>query len=191
MTVSQSHTLESKRCVLRHVTKEDIPHVFSATRYTGFNDGMVWDPPAEADELLQPYLDSCDAWLSGLAYVFTIETHQKVFIGRISIRATDSDGLWNLGFWTHPEHQGQGYMTEAVERVLQFGFDELSATEIEACHASWNEASGKVLVRCGLTWREHITQGFKKRGRWVPEERLSTIKPAEQVMPPKSDRAGG
>jgi len=82
-------------------------------------------------------------------------------------------------------------MTEAVESVLKFGFEELSAAEIEACHASWNEASKKVLLRCGMSWREHIPQGFKKRGKWVAEERLSKIKPAEQGVPVKSDRVGG
>ena len=173
MIVDSNHMLKTERCFLRHVTEEDIPHVFSATRYDGFNEGMVWDAPAEPSELLKPYQDNCEAWLSGRAYVFTIETHELTFIGRISIRTTDSEGLWNIGFWTHPEKQGQGYMTEALARVLRFGFEDLSATEIEGCHASWNEASRKVLTKCGMKWREHISQGFQKRGEWVAEERLS------------------
>lgn len=173
MLVDRHHKLKTKRCLLRHVTEDDIPHVFSASQVAGFNDGMVWDPPTKPDELLKPYRDNCDAWSSGRAYVFTIESFEQIFIGRVSIRSTESEGLWNIGFWTHPNHQSQGYMTEVVQRILKFGFEDLSATEIEACHASWNEASKKVLERCGMTWREHIPQGFKKRGEWIAEERLS------------------
>lgn len=176
MPIEPDYQLKTKRCILRHVTEKDIPYVFSASRIAGFNDGMQWDPPSSPDDLIEPYKNSCKAWLTGNTYVFTIESHQGIFIGRISIRKTNTDGLWNIGFWTHPDHQNQGYMTESVSCVLNFGFDELSANEIEACHASWNGASKKVLERCDMLWREHIEKGFKKRGEWVAEERLSVTK---------------
>ncbi len=171
--IEQNHQIKTERCILRHVSKEDIPQVFDATRVKGFNDGMVWDPPANPQELLQPFKDNCEAWRTGTAYVFTIETHDGAFIGRISIRSTKSKGLWSLGFWTHPRFQGMGYMSESVRGILEFGFNRLSAKEIEACHASWNVASQRVLEKCGFTWREHIEQGFKKKGDWVAEDRLS------------------
>ena len=178
MNVARSRILKTERCLLRHVTEADIPHVFSATQHDGFNEGMVWDAPLDPSELVEAYKDNCEAWFSGRAYVFTIETHQQTFVGRISIRATDLEGLWNVGFWTHPEHQGRGYMTEALKRLLSFGFDELLAREIEGCHASWNEASKKVLTKCGMIWREHIPQGFMKHGEWIAEERLSIFQEA-------------
>jgi [ribosomal protein S5]-alanine N-acetyltransferase len=47
--------------------------------------------------------------------------------------------VWNLGFWTHPEYQGRGYLTESVLAILEFGFGDEStednrsgATQIEA-----------------------------------------------------------
>ncbi|MCZ6907390.1 MAG: hypothetical protein O7G28_08910 [Deltaproteobacteria bacterium] len=33
------------RCLLRCVTEDDLEHVWTATRYPGFNDGMRWNPP--------------------------------------------------------------------------------------------------------------------------------------------------
>ncbi len=35
-------------------------------------------------------------------------------------------------------------MTEALGGILKFGFEELSATQIEACHSLWNRGSEKV-----------------------------------------------
>ena len=170
---SRDFQLITARCRLRHVSKADIPHIFSASQVTGFNDGMVWDPPAEPSELLESYQWYCEAWKKGTAYIFTIESHQGDFIGRISIRSTETSGLWNLGFFTHPKQQRQGFMTEAVQRILSFSFEELAAEEIEACHASWNEASKRVLEKSDFIWREHLAEGFQKQGQWVPEERLS------------------
>ena len=64
-------------------------------------------------------------------------------------------------------------MTEAVQKIIQFGLHDLEAKEIEAFHASWNKASKRVLEKCGMIWRAHIEAGFQKRGEWVPEERYS------------------
>ena len=177
---STDFTLTTTRCLLRHISEADIPHVFSASRIAGFNHGMVWDPPHEQSELLESHHEFCKAWKEGSAYVFTIESKED-FIGRVSIRSDEKPGLWNLGFWTHPQQQGKGFMTEAVKRILTFGFEQLGAIEIEACHASWNEASKRVLEKSGFIQREHLEQGFQKQGNWVPEERLSIKKSAEPL----------
>ena len=173
MAIDRNHQLNTARCILRHVSEEDIAHVFAATRFEGFNDGMTWDPPQEECDLLAPYRRNCEAWRAGTDYLFTIESHAGEFIGRISIGRTETEGLWNVGFWTHPDDQGKGYMTEALRRVLAFGFDELAACEIAAQCATWNAASRRVMEKVGMVWREQLPQGFKKGDSWVEVDRLS------------------
>jgi len=153
--------------------------IFSATRYKGFNEGMLWEPPANQEELLPPLDRNIDAWKSGKGYAFTIvETSSDTPLGRISIRQTDKEQVWDVGFWTHPASQGQGVMTEVLERVLQFGFEELNAQSVEACHATWNLASEKVLTRNGMVFVKHLEQGFQKKGEWVAENQLSISREA-------------
>jgi [ribosomal protein S5]-alanine N-acetyltransferase len=53
------------RCRLRAPTTEDIPHVFSATRYVGFNDGMLWNATEMPSELEAPLVRSLKAWAEG------------------------------------------------------------------------------------------------------------------------------
>jgi len=176
MRFARDHQLKTERCILRHVREEDIPHIYSATRFKDFNEGMQWEPPAEPDELRIPLESNRRAWEEDSAYVFTIESHQGGFVGRIAIRSTDSERRWDLGFWTQPRFQGMGYMSEAVRRILKFGFDELEAEVIEASHATWNVASRRVLEKCGFVWKEHLEKGFQKRGHWISEERHIIMK---------------
>ena len=122
MRFARDYQLETERCVLRHVSEEDIPHIISATRVAGFNDGMSWEPPANRSELLAPLERNFDAWSDDSAYNFSIESRDGEFLGRIQIRSTELDGLWNLGFWTHPKFQRLGYMPEAVERIWHSAF---------------------------------------------------------------------
>ncbi|EDY84700.1 acetyltransferase, GNAT family [Verrucomicrobiia bacterium DG1235] len=134
---------------------------------------MLWEPPDSEDELIVLYENNKQAWAEGNGYCFTIESKDSAdFIERITIRIQQEKDTWNLGFWTNPERQGQGYMTEAVRHILRFGFIQLQASKIVACHALWNEASEKVLKRSGMSHIRYIEKGFKKHGKWVEENLL-------------------
>ncbi|MEM9984385.1 MAG: GNAT family N-acetyltransferase [Bacteroidota bacterium] len=169
-----THQLSSTRFVFKIPTRESIPFTFSATRFSGFNEGMPWEAPKNLDEMEAPFQQTLAAWNKGEGYSFMIaDRSTQELRGRISIRKTDRASVWNIGFWTHPEHQGKGIMTEAVARILQFGFQELDATRIEAAHATWNQASRKVLMSNKFQFSYHIEQGFLKRGKWVGEDLLA------------------
>lgn len=178
MHIPLSHTISTERLILKHVAEADIPFVFDATRFDGFNDGMQWEPPATPEELLPNLKTTHDAWLSGEGYGFSAWTDEPdpIFVGRLSIRRTEQTDVWDIGYWTHPNLQKKGYTTEAVDALICFGFDQLNAVEIEACYATWNLASGRVLEKTGMVQRAFIEKGFKKRGVWVPEYRMSIYK---------------
>jgi [ribosomal protein S5]-alanine N-acetyltransferase len=177
MLVPISSTIETARCLLRSPSIEDIPHVFSATRFTGFNDGMQWEPPETIEELDEALSESLVAWDEGKIFSFTIAApDSNRLLGRIGIRKTTHPNVWNLGFWTHPEHQGKGYMTESVLAILDFGFEQLGAIQIEASYALWNKNSQRVLEKVGMRSIAYIPHAFQKRGRWVEANKTSITK---------------
>ncbi len=171
--IPRHFTIQTARCRLRAPTEADIPYVFSATRVPGFNDGMEWDPPTDLSELSQPLQGSRLAWATGEAFAFTIEALQSgIFLGRVVIQKTTQSDVWKIGFWTHPQHQRKGYMTESAQAILEFGFAQLEATQIEASYALWNHASRRVLEKVGMRFLEYIAQGFMKQGKWVKENKM-------------------
>jgi len=170
MEIPTTEVILTQRCRLRYPTQEDLPHIWSASRVPGFNDGMVWDPPKNTEELTEPLRRSQKDWSIGNSYTWTIETKASAeFIGRIAIRLTDQEHVWSLGYWIHPSVQKTGFATEAAAAMLELGFSRLGAVRITAAHATWNEASGKVLQRIGLLRTGVNPRGFKKRGNWVEE----------------------
>ncbi len=174
MHIPISFRIESERLILRSASRDDFPHIFSATRYKGFNDGMVWDPPSHISECESPYQASIQNWNNGEEYGFSIlQQPSGLFLGKISIRKTDEANVWNIGFWTHPEQQGKGIMSTAVGHILTFGFRNLNAIRIEAEHAIWNKASERVLYKNGFRFVTHIKQGFMKHGQWVEEHQMA------------------
>lgn len=170
MEIEKDIVLKSKNLNLRIPTLEDIDHVFSATRYEGFNDGMLWNAPANKAELIKPFKNGIKWWEKGEGYGFTIEDNKNYnFLGRISIRKTKIQDRWNIGFWTHPKHQRKGIMTEAVALIMKFAFETLNAHSIEADYAVWNKGSEKVLLSNGFSFVDYKEKGYQKNGKWEAE----------------------
>lgn len=142
------------RCRLRFPDEADIPHIWSASQTPGFNDGLAWKSPANISEIEAPLRKAQESWFSGDEYSWTIKLlANHDFIDWISIRKESEDREWSIGGWVHPANQGQGFATECVAAVLEFGFSRLGARVITAAHAAWNTASGHVLRRIGM---EHV-----------------------------------
>lgn len=170
MLIDPKHEILSERCRLRYPNEKDIPYIWSATRVAGFNDGMLWEPPKHIGELDEPLRRAEESWAEGDSFTWTIETRDAdEFVGRISIRTEPGIGAWSIGFWIHPSVQGRGYATEAAKAIVEFGFAHLDARIITAAHATWNEASGRVLRHTGMRKVRLNPRGFRKKGEWVEE----------------------
>ena len=166
--ISKKISLETNRLKLRLPLVSDLKTVFEASKTKGFNDGMVWSPTETIDELLPNHYRSIDDWEKGISYTFSIDNKESSeFVGRISIRLKNN--VWDIGFMTFPQHQGNGYITEATKTIIDFGFDTLKAKRIEIGHAIWNDASKKIIQKCGFTYLRNNPKGFQKNEEWVEE----------------------
>ncbi len=168
MSISRKHRILTERLCLRFPEESELPLIFMATKTPGFNDGMVWDKPETIDEMIPFQQDLPRRWETGEAYIFSLYLRDgDDFVGRIGVRSTEEEKCWNIGFFTLPEHQGQGYMSEALGAALEFGFRELGAERIESSAADWNKASRRVLEKGGMRFLRHEREGLKKKGKWV------------------------
>ena len=85
---------------------------------------------------------------SGLAYNFAIE-HQDGLIGVVGVSRCD-DGGYEIGYWLGEPWWGQGLMTEAVGRILDFARAELGLDRLRSDYFADNPASGRVQEKCGF-----------------------------------------
>jgi ribosomal-protein-alanine N-acetyltransferase len=65
-----------------------------------------------------------------------------------------------IGYELLPEYHGKGIMTEALEKVVVFGFEEMKLKTITACTNSQNAPSIKVLSRTGFKKTGQTDNGY-------------------------------
>lgn len=112
-----------------------------------------------------PYeLEHAEDWIAiqpeqiqkGLEYPLTIvNKKENEIIGTITLRIDKNNNKGELGYWIGRDYWGNGFATEAVNRIIEFGFNQLDLNKIWASAISRNKASSIVLEKAG----------FQKEGR--------------------------
>ena len=104
--------------------------------------------------------------MRGEWYQFAVaDPSSDELLGDVALRVdTDDVSRAELGFTMSPVHQGKGYATEAVTRVVAYAFDRLGVETVFAIADARNDASIALLERIGMrrTTTEHVL--FKGEG---------------------------
>ncbi|MCR8656223.1 GNAT family N-acetyltransferase [Paenibacillus endoradicis] len=154
-------TLETERLLLREIVKNDAEGIFSCfsnenvTRYYG-QETLVHIEQAEAfvDFFANSYKEK-----KGMRWGIEIKGHQGI-IGTMGFNAwSPKHKRAEIGYEIHPEYWRKGFTSEALSKVIQYGFDELALTRIGAVVFIDNEASNKLLIKAGFH-NEGILRGY-------------------------------
>lgn len=156
-------SLQSERLVLRPYRIEDAQAVYDSwthdPRVTRFVSWSTHENP-EATSL---YLQSVIKNYQFPSYTHWLITLRDQPIGDISASLHKDEHLCaEIGYCLSYDHWGQGYMTEALEAVLQYLFEKVGYHRIRIRHDILNPASGRVMQKAGLQFEGTSLQALKK-----------------------------
>lgn len=97
-------------------------------------------------------------------------------IGNINCRINRVHGSGEIGFWIGSRYRGHGYAQEAVTALIQHGFDVQRLNRVHGAHFEGNHASGRVLLKCGMTQEGTLRQAVQKDGRFLDLIEYSILK---------------
>ncbi|MCH4221751.1 MAG: GNAT family N-acetyltransferase [Solobacterium sp.] len=153
--------LETERMILRRITNDDVQQVYdnwaSDPAVTEF---LTWPPHADTgvtEEIVKSWVDSYDRpdfyhWGMELK-----STHE--LIGNIStVGMNEQIGEVVIGYCMGTAWWHQGYMSEALQRIMDFFFDEVQVNRIQSDHDPHNPHSGMVMQKCGLKYEGTLKQ---------------------------------
>lgn len=116
-----------------------------------------------------------------------IDKKEEKFIGDFA--------FWNIirenhraeiGYTLKPEHWGKGYMTETLNRIIEFGFKDLNLNSFEAEINPKNKNSEKALVRIGFKKEAYFKENRYFNGEYLDSEIYSLLEgdfiPKKQIL---------
>lgn len=81
----------------------------------------------------------------------------QVYIGPLNWELPE----FEIGFFVDKDHEGQGYVTEAVKAALGMIFDHLNAHRVRLECDDTNQRSWRLAERCGMVREGHIRENKK------------------------------
>ena len=170
--------LESSRLILRKFEPSDLSFVFNH-----FGDSFVSEylydnePPKNKDEAKE-ILDWCTDFESSSHIRWCIILKEKnIPIGTIGFHIYDqTNNAVEIGYDLSKKYTQQGYMTEAMEIVLNYGFEKYNLNRIHACVAVENFASNILLKKLGFHLEGIIRDKHFFRGNYYDHNLFSMLK---------------
>ena len=105
------------------------------------------------------FADQREAADERLDHTLQIEIRGGEMIGAVGADLRDGS-FPEIGYWIAREHWGRGYATEAALAMRDWARRTFGCRAIVAGHFADNEASGRVLVKCGFLYTGEVQQRF-------------------------------
>lgn len=132
--------VEIKECHL-----QDILDLFGNENVTRFYNLLPFKNEQDAQKFIDWYRIR---FKDGLGFRWGISLKgEKNIIGTIGYNNFTKKHRANIGYDLKPEYWNRGYITEALHKVIDFGFNQLEINRIEAEVMQGNESSERVLYK--------------------------------------------
>lgn len=160
--------LETERLVLRQLKPGDTDDIYSLRTNKKILLHLHRKPEKNKKEITK-YINNMNAYTglkSLVLWGICRKGHKKVF-GTICLWNIDAENhRGEVGFVLHPRYQGNGYMKEALTRVLEFAFIQNKFNTISGYVSPDNTASNKLLASSGFKREAHLRESVYFDGRY-------------------------
>ncbi len=161
-------TLETDRLLLRGMRVSDAHDMYEYAKRPSVTEYLTWDPHTSETETREYLTYVGQRYRTGDFYDWSLVCHADGrMIGTCGFTSFNcpADSA-EIGYVLHPSYQGRGLATEAVRRVLEFGFEELGLHRMEARFIEGNTASLRLMERVGMTFEGYARESMKIKGRY-------------------------
>ena len=160
--------IETERLILRRFVEDDAQAMFEnwASRLDNLTY-VTWDPHLNVEQTR----NSIGNWVASYdnrnyyKWAICLKENPDYVIGDISLVSVDEENSsCEIGYILGMDYWERGIMTEALKAVLSYCLDEIRFKEVNACYASLNPASGRVMEKAGMTFWKTIPNAVERKG---------------------------
>jgi ribosomal-protein-alanine N-acetyltransferase len=139
------------------INHPDVREGISSTRPVSMADEREW---FESDE-------------EGVQFLVAADGER---VGTMSFRATSDEwGTTELAYFFDPGAWGNGYATDAVDRMVEYAFEERRLAKVWARAFAFNDASQRVLEKVGFEQEGRLREQAFARGERVDMLRFGLL----------------
>ena len=158
--------LTTPRLILRKLAISDVPALIKNGNSKSISDNVLNVPsPYTEEDAVAWIAGGWQGFKNGERYAFAIVLREiNELIGAIGMHINSADNRAEIGYWLGEDYRDKGIMTEAVKRIIRFGFDEVRLNKIFATCFTDNPSSEKVLQNAGMIKEGELKDQYRVKG---------------------------
>lgn len=140
---------------LRPVRLNDAPALFEFSKDENVVKYLTWEAHQTIDDTIFAIEQ---IYFKNTPISYAIVNSEDIAIGIIDFNILDSkrSRYPEIGYFLNPKYHNLGIMTNAVNKMLEIGFNELGYEFISISHIIGNIASEKVILKTGFKYIKNI-----------------------------------
>jgi ribosomal-protein-alanine N-acetyltransferase len=171
--------LETKRLILREISANDSKEMF-ALRSSEINMQYIDRPRAKTETDALNYINVITTALKnneGITWGIALKDDNKL-IGTIGYWRMEKENYRaEIGYMLSHEFHKKGLMQEAIEVVLDYGFNVMQLHSVEANINPLNLASTKILEKNRFVLEAHFKENYYYNGKFLDSYVYSLLTP--------------
>lgn len=176
--------LMTDRLLLRQINLSDAPEIFFLRSSEKVLEFIGREPAVSIKEaeafinLITQSVKSNESVMWGI----TLRNNPSVVIGNICYwRLQKENYRAEIGYSLHPQYWRMGIMKEAINKVLNYGFEIMKLHSVEARINASNVSSAAILEATGFAKEGYLKEEFHFRGRFSDTVIYSLLNPKAGV----------
>jgi ribosomal-protein-alanine N-acetyltransferase len=170
--------LESERLIFRAYQLEDaqaLLNLRSDKNVSKYMDTKIPKHIEDTEKRIEGYQNAFNAY-NGITWAIIEKTSNRL-IGDFGIWRIDrQNSRGEIGYILHPDSWGKGYMTETLNTLIRFGFNDLNLHSYAANVNTENDNSKALLLKFGFKLEAYFRENFYYDGHFLDSEIYCLIK---------------
>ncbi len=168
--------IETDRLILRRFVPEDYKAVFEWAKLELVARYFPWNPMKDIKEAEKKIKIWVNNYSDDNYYHWGIVSKESnELIGTINLKVDMGNNGAETSYLLLPKYWNSGIMTETLQAVLNYGFENLQLHRIAAEVFCGNTASEKVLLKCGFQKEGTLRGLYRKNGEYIDSTYYSIL----------------
>lgn len=163
--------IETARLVMRAPSKRDLDGIVELANNRKVAEMLATMPHPYTRDHAEQWLDKVKRGLGSSLVIFA-KGEKRIAVGAAGFGHRKEGEYQGVGYWIGEEFWGRGYATEAVRAMIDHAFTETDEEGLAASCRINNEASRRVIEKCGFQWTSTGLAQVAALGASVPVDRF-------------------
>jgi RimJ/RimL family protein N-acetyltransferase len=161
----QAASLETERLILRLPRLTDAVAVVELANNTRIAENLATLPYPYSLSDAEDWVGTSKITPKSANFGVFLKHPTPVFVGAAGFRHR-TGGSTEIGYWIGQPHWERGYATEAARAIVDFVFQMTDLSGLRASCRVTNEASRRVIIRCGFQYEVSGTAASRFLAAW-------------------------